>query len=307
MGASAGLPGGGTRPGERRRHPRHWRGWLFVGPFVVVFLAVVVAPICYAAYLSLYRDQLVGGNHFVGLSNLIDAVKDGELQSSLGRVSLFLVVQVPIMIVLAAAAALAIDSGRLAGARLFRIGIFLPYAVPGVVATLMWGFMYGDQFGLVHSINSTWGWHLPAPLTSTWVLPAIGNIVTWEYVGYNMLIFYSALRVVPSELYEAAAVDGAGNWRIARSIKLPALRPALVIAVVFSILGSFQLFNEPNILKPLAPNAISSSYTPNMYAYNVSFAGQQYNYSAAIALVMGVVTVVVARLFQLAAGRRADA
>ena len=133
-----------------------------MAPFTVVFLAVVVAPIGYAAYLSLYRNQLVGGNHFVGLSNLLDAVKDGNLQSSLIRVSLFLVVQVPIMIGLAAAAALAIDSGRLAGARLYRIGIFLPYAVPGVVATLMWGFMYGDQFGLVHSINRAWGWHLPA-------------------------------------------------------------------------------------------------------------------------------------------------
>jgi multiple sugar transport system permease protein len=296
-----------TRPLAKRRSRRRWGGWAFVAPFMVVFLFALVTPIVYAAYLSLYRDQLVGGNHFVGLSNLTDALKDTQLHAALGRVSLFLVVQVPVMIALALIAALAIDSQRLSGERLFRIGIFLPYAVPGVVASLMWGFMYGDQFGLVHSINKSFGWHIPAPLSGTWVLPAIGNIVTWEYVGYNMLIFYSALRVVPTELYEAAAVDGAGQWRIIRHLKLPALRPALVIATVFSIIGSFQLFNEPNILKSLAPNAISSFFTPNMYAYNLSFAGEQYNYSAAIALVMGVLTVACARLFQVLASRKGEA
>ena len=287
----------------RKRSRRAWVGWAFVAPFFLTFLFVVIAPIAYATYLSLYREQMVGGKKFVGLSNLINALKDPQLHDSFKRVAGILLVQVPIMIVLAAAIALAIDSGRLAGARLVRISVFLPYAVLGVVATLLWGFMYGDQFGLVKSINDTFGWNLPSPLSSTWVLPSIGNIVTWEYLGYNMLIFYSALRVIPTELYEAAALDGASQWRIARSIKLPALRPAIAIATIFSILGTFQLFNEPNILKALAPNVISTFYTPNMYAYNLSFAGQQYNYSAAIALVVGLVTVVCAYLFQRAAAR----
>ena len=87
------------------------------------------------------------------------------------------------------------------------------------------------------------------------MLASIANIVTWEFVGYNMLIFYSALRTVPDELYEAAAIDGAGPFRTS-SIKLPALRGAIVIATIFSIIGSFQLFNEPNILRTLAPNVI---------------------------------------------------
>ena len=128
---------------------------------------------------------------------------------------------------------------------------------------------------------------------------AIANIATWQFAGYNMLIFYSALRTVPGELYEAAAIDGATPLRIILSIKLPALRGAIVIAVVFSIIGSFQLFNEPNLLKVLAPNAISSFFTPNLYAYTLSFAGQQYNYSATIAIVMGVLTGVIAYIVQL--------
>jgi len=293
-------PGRGAGAGAARRS---WVGWAFVAPFLVVFLFAIVAPIGYATYLSLYRERLVGGKKFVGLDNLIDTFKDSQLRSSFGRVALILVIQVPVMIVLAAAIALAIDSGRLAGARLFRISVFLPYAVPSVIASLMWGFMYGDQFGLVKSINRDLGWHLPSPLSDSWALPAIGNIITWEYVGYNMLIFYSALRVIPTELFEAAALDGASQWRIARSIKLPALRPAIAIATIFSIIGTFQLFNEPNILKTLAPNVISTFYTPNMYAFNLSFAGQQYNYSAAIALVVGVVTAVCAYVFQRSAAR----
>jgi multiple sugar transport system permease protein len=288
---------------SRARAPRSWVGWAFVAPFLAVFLFAVVAPIGYATYLSMYRTQLVGGTKFVGLDNLKDALKDPQLHSAFGRVGLILVIQVPIMIALAAAVALAIDGGRLAGARLFRISVFLPYAVPSVIATLMWGFMYGDQFGLVKSLNSDLGWHLPSPLSDTWALPAIGNIITWEFLGYNMLIFYSALQVIPTELYEAAALDGASRWKIALSIKLPALRPAIAIATIFSIIGTFQLFNEPNILKDLAPNVISTYFTPNMYAYNLSFAGQQYNYSAAIALVVGVLTAVCAYVFQRLASR----
>jgi multiple sugar transport system permease protein len=119
-----------------------------------------------------------------------------------------------------------------------------------------------------------------------------------------MLIFYAALRVIPLELYEAAAMDGAGQIRIVTAIKVPALRGALVIATIFSIIGSFQLFNEPNILQSLAPNAISTYFTPNMYAYNLSFAGQQYNYSATVAIIMGILTMVIAYLVQLRGTRQ---
>ncbi len=188
-------------------------------------------------------------------------------------------------------------------APLYRLGIFLPYAVPAVVAALMWGFMYGSQFGLVANLSSFLGVHLPDPLSRSWVLAAIGNVVTWEFTGYNMLIFYAALRAVPGELYEAAEMDGASATRIVRWIKLPALRPAMVVALIFSVIGSLQLFTEPNVLRQLAPNTIATNFTPNMYAYNLSFAGQEYNYSAAIAIVMGILTMIIASAVQ-ATGRR---
>ncbi|NYI03505.1 carbohydrate ABC transporter permease [Allostreptomyces psammosilenae] len=282
-----------------RPRGRRWTGWAFVGPFMVVFALVFLAPIAYSIYLSLFQDRLIGGTSFVGLENYQQALGDERFWSSLARAALFLVVQVPIMLFIALLVALALDSGRLYGKSFFRIGIFLPYAVPAVVATLMWGFMYGTRFGLVGNINDAFGTSLPDPLSPDWILAAIGNIVTWEFVGYNMLIFYSALRVIPHSLYEAAEIDGAGQLRIITAIKLPAIRGALVIATIFSIIGSFQLFNEPSILQSLAPNAIGSDYTPNIFTYSLSFAGQQHNYAATVAIIMGILTMVVAYIVQL--------
>ncbi|MEU8658195.1 carbohydrate ABC transporter permease [Actinoplanes philippinensis] len=277
---------------------RSWIGWQFTGPFLAVFGLVFLAPIAYAAYLSVFRTRLVGGTSFVGFENYTKVFGDPQFWEALTRVSLFLLVQVPIMLGLALLVALAIDSGRLYGAGFFRVAVFLPYAVPAVVAALMWGFLYGTRFGLVGNINELFGVTLPDPLSPDLILASIGNIVTWEFVGYNMLILYSGLRVVDTALYEAAAIDGAGQFRIIRAIKLPALRGPLVVATVFSIIGSFQLFNEPQILDTLAPNSITTYFTPNIYAYQLSFAGQQVNYSATVALVMGLATMVVAYLFQ---------
>jgi multiple sugar transport system permease protein len=272
---------------------------------MLVFCFVLVAPIGYAVYLSLYRHQLIGGTTFAGLSNYRLALSDPQFWASLRRVLLFLAVQVPVMTMLALLAALALDSARLRWAPLYRLSVFLPYAVPAVVASLMWGFMYGTQFGLVARLRSFLGGHFPDPLSSSWVLAAIGNVVTWEFVGYNMLIYYSALRAVPGELYEAAEIDGATQLAVIRWIKLPALRIAIVVSLIFSVIGSLQLFNEPNILKQLAPDAITSNFTPNMYAYNLSFAGQEYNYSAAIAIVMGILTMIIAAAVQWYGRRRA--
>ncbi len=297
----------GTQVPKRHRRRRSWMGWSFVGPFLAVFLFALVAPVVYAIYLSLYQDKLIGGNRFTGLANYTQALTDGQFWSGLARVALFLAVQVPVMLLLALAVAFAIDSARLHWAPLYRLGIFLPYAVPAVVGALMWGFIYGTRFGLIGDLDRVLHTTLPDPFSNSLVLPAIGNIVTWEFVGYNMLIFFSALRVVPGELYEAAELDRTSAWQVIWHIKLPALRPAILIATVFSIIGSFQLFTEPNVLKPISPDTIGTNFTPNMYAYNLSFNGQEYNYSATIAIVMGAVTVVVAYLVQRLGARNQGA
>ncbi|MDR6558922.1 multiple sugar transport system permease protein [Arthrobacter pascens] len=300
-------PAGAAEPARRtsrRASRRSWAGWWFIGPFMAVFALVFLAPIAYSIYLSVFRNQLIGGTAFVGLDNYARALGDQQFWSALGRVSLFLAVQVPVMLTIALVVALALDSGRLYGKSFFRISIFLPYAVPAVVATLMWGFMYGTRFGLVGNINQAFGLNLPSPLSSELVLASIGNIVTWEFIGYNMLIFYSALTVIPKSLYEAAEIDGAGQLRVIAAIKLPAIRGAIVVATIFSVIGSFQLFNEPSILKSLSPNTISTYFTPNLYAFSLSFSGQQYNYSATVAIIMGLITMAIAYAVQVRGMRK---
>ena len=289
------VPLKAARPRRRRRD---WTGLVFITPFLVVFSIGIVAPLLYATGLSLYRDQLIGGRSFVGLQNYLDALTDPRFLEGVARVALFLGVQVPLMIGLALLASLALDSGRVRAMKFMRISIFMPYAVPSVVAALMWGFIYGDQFGLVGQFNDATGLGVPSPLAPEWVLVAIGNVVTWQFLGYNMLILHAALRAIPEELYEAASIDGANEARIAWSIKIPALKPALWVATLFSIIGSFQLFNEPHVLQSLAPAAISTYYTPNMYAYQLAFNANQVTYSAAVAVLLGAVTVLVAYFAQ---------
>jgi len=159
--------------------------------------------------------------------------------------------------------------------------------------------MYGAKYGLVGSLNAWFGTHIDV-LAPSVLLAAIGNIVTWEFTGYNMLIFYSSLSTIPHSLYEAASIDGASEWQIVKSIKLPELKGSLAITVIFSIIGSFQLFNEPSIMQNMVPgNTITTYYTPNMYAYNLSFSGNQSNYAAALAIVMAIITMAIAYAVQL--------
>lgn len=133
---------------QRRRSRAHaLTGWSFLAPFIIVFLISFVAPIIYALYLSVFRSQLIGGNTFVGIENYMRAFQDPQFWSGVGRVAVLLLIQVPLLLVLALAASLALDSGRLRAMPLFRISIFMPYAIPAVVATLIWGFMYGTNFG----------------------------------------------------------------------------------------------------------------------------------------------------------------
>ena len=289
------------REGTRRRA---LAGYMFVLPFMIVFLAMFVVPLVYAAYFSLFREQIIGGNVFVGLENYTRAFGDEALWTGIGRVCLFFLIQVPIMLVAALAFALALDTGLTRLSRTTRLGIFVPYAVPGVIATLMWGFLYGPDFGPFAQIAAAIGLGVPDFLGPDLMLGSLANIVFWEFTGYNMVILFAALRAVPTELYEAAAVDGAGQWRIAWSIKIPSLRSALMVCVIFSIIGSFQLFNEPQLMQSLAPTVIDNAYTPNLYAYNLAFIGQEYNYAAAVSFVLGLVILVGSYAFMFATNRR---
>jgi multiple sugar transport system permease protein len=278
--------------------------WVLIAPFLLIFAAMFLAPLLYSAYLSLFTSQLVGGEVFSGLANYVRALQDPSFWAGLGRVALFLFIQVPIMLLASICFALALDSRRVRGGKVARLLIFVPYAVPSVVATLMWGYLYGTDFGLITQIFEVLGLHAPDLLSPQNILGSTMNIVCWEFIGYNMIILYAALRSVPEDIYEAAEIDGAGQFRVAWSIKLPAIRQALLLTLIFSIIGSFQLFNEPNLLANIAPNSIGTDFTPNLYAYNVAFRNQEINYAAAIAFLLGIIIMVVSFIVQTAANRK---
>ncbi|MDR0416490.1 MAG: sugar ABC transporter permease [Propionibacteriaceae bacterium] len=294
-----------AKPRSSRIRTRVTRtAYLFLTPFFIVFSISIVIPLGYALFISLFKKRLVGGTVFVGLDNYARALGDTLLHDGVRRVLVFLAVQVPVMLLIALLAALAIDSGRLGLTKGARILLFLPYAIPAVVASLMWGYIFGSHFGLAGQVFRHFGAETPDFLGPGLMLGSIGNVVTWSYVGYNMLIFYAALRSVPTEVYEAAEIDGAGELRKAWFIKVPAVRPALTLAVIFSVIGSLQLFNEPKILQALRPSVVTTNYTPNLYAYSLAFTGSQPNYAAAIAVLLGGLTVAIAYAVQLGIARR---
>ena len=301
-----------THTETARRRPRttaakrrqYGAAYALVMPFFVIFIAMMIIPLVYAGYLSLFKQQLIGGESFAGLGNYARALTDPLFLTGILRMGIFLVIQVPIMLALALFFALALDSGMMKLAKFTRLGIFVPYAVPGVVATLMWGYLYGPDFGPFAQISTALGFGPPPFFTQTGMLFSIMNIVNWEFIGYNMIILYAALRSIPTEMYEAARVDGASETRIAWSIKIPSIRAGLLLTVIFSVIGTFQLFTEPKLMYTLAPNVIGTAWTPNLYAYNIAFVNQDANYAAALAFLLGIVIMIVSYTVQLSAQRK---
>jgi multiple sugar transport system permease protein len=166
----------------------------------------------------------------------------------------------PLMVVLGTALALVLEAGTTRWPRFFRTAFFLPYGIPGVIASIMWGFLYAPGTSPFTPLLDAVGADVDL-LGQETVFWSITNIVVWQFVGYNMLVVVAQLQAIPRVLYEAARIDGASRWRIARDVQLPLIRPALVLITVFTIIGSLQLFNEPHVLWPLS-SGISSTYTP---------------------------------------------
>jgi len=278
---------GTTAVRRRSIHRQTGTGLLFVAPFTVLLVVFLLLPLGYAFKLSLYRSTLIGGDVFSGLGNYQDVWADPEFRRGVYRVLLFGLVQTPVMIGLALLAALLLDSLTSRFARLFRLAMFAPYAVPVAIGALMWGYLYSPDLGPLHADL----------LSQHLALISMGNIVTWQWAGYNMIILYSALQGLPREVLEASRVDGAGHLRTAISVKTPMISSALVLTVIFTIIGTLQFFVEPLLLQPLNPGTITNSYTPNIYAFHQAFSYQQYNYSAAVSFALGAVVFVGSYLF----------
>jgi multiple sugar transport system permease protein len=275
----------------------HVTGWLFVGPFGLVFVAFLVAPLAYALYLSLFQKRLIGGTSFVFLGNYAKAFTDPTFLEGSWFVIRFSLVAIPIQIVVALAMALILDAVTSAFARFSRLMIFLPYAIPTVIGAVMWGFLYSRSFGPLTDIFGLFGASPPDFFSSHLIFYGLINIVTWQWVGYYMIILYAALQGIDPTLYEAARIDGASGWQTTLRIKIPLIAPALVLILVFALIGTLQFFNEPQILRYLAAGTIGPDFTPNMYAYQQAFGLANFNYGSTISFALGGVVFVCVYVF----------
>ncbi|GAB3274249.1 carbohydrate ABC transporter permease [Kineosporia babensis] len=268
-----------------------------LGPFTALFAATIALPIGFALYESVTAIERSGplgrgttSTVFVGLEHYATALSDPAFTASLWRVVLFALVQVPVMIVLATTLALMLDAASARGVKFFRSVYFLPYGIPGVIASLLWGFLYTPGLSPVLDVASWFGLNIDF-LGASSILWSIANIVTWQFAGYNMLVIVAQLKSIDGDLFEAAEIDGASAWQIITRIKLPLIRPAIVLTTVFTIIGTIQLFGEPLILRPLT-GSITSTYTPNLAAYNEAFANNNYNLAAAESVLLALVACV---------------
>ena len=279
----------------------------FLAPFLIPFVLFTVLPVGYAFWQSLHATERTGGTFgrsesvFAGFQQYGDVLADTAFRDSIVRVFLFGLVQIPVMLLLALTLALLLDSAVTRLKRFFRLVYFVPYGIPGVVAALMWAFLYDPRLSPVVDLLRSAGAdvNLLGPDAILW---SIGNVVTWTYTGYNMLICYAALQAVPSDVAEAAKIDGAAEWQIALRIKVPIIRPALILTAVFSIIGTLQLFTEPQVLRAVS-TSVTSTYTPNLAAYSIA-AADDYGEAAAMSVLLAVATFVLSFAFLTFTSRR---
>jgi multiple sugar transport system permease protein len=268
---------------------------LFLLPYLILFLLFFIFPFIYSLFLSFFV-KFAGEISFVGLQNYFQAFTDSNFWLGVARVFYYGIVQVTIMLFLALVLALLLDSTYVKSNTLFRLIYFLPYAVPGVIAAIMWGFLYSPTLNpLLNIFHGLTGGKPLDLLNIKHVLYGIMNIATWEWAGYNMTIYFANLTSIPLDLYDAAKIDGCSEWQTAIHIKVPLIRSTLILTIVLSIIGSLQLFNEPFILNSLT--SIPPAFTPNMDIYNMAFSYGNLTYSATLSIILTFITFATSMLF----------
>ncbi|MGW4793000.1 carbohydrate ABC transporter permease [Nonomuraea sp. NPDC004297] len=282
-------------PSPQRTGSGRWAIALLTAPFFVLFAAVVLAPLGYALWLSLFREQSsglgFGGTEsvFSGLDNYLSTLADDAFRDGFAVVALYAALYVPLMLGGALVLALLLDSGIALLRRFFQLALFMPHVVPGVIAGLIWLYLYLPGISPIVAVLRDGG--ITWDFLGDHVLSSVVNIAVWEWIGYNMIIFFAALQAVPREVLEAATMDGAGPIRVALRVKLPLIKGAVVTALLFTIIGSLQLFNEPMVMDTVSDGVVST-WTPNMYAYAEAFGNNDIGQAAAASLLLAVLAAV---------------
>jgi multiple sugar transport system permease protein len=268
------------------------RGYLFLFPFLAFFIIVTVYPVLYGGYLSFF-GQHGARMWFVGLSNYKSVFTDPLFWQGFGFPIFLLLVQVPGMIVIAIFIGLLYE--RVRHSMVYRLLFYLPYAVPGVVAGILWSYIFSKSMSPLVAVWKLFGAANPEFITLSSVRWILLIIILWEWTGFTSLIIYSTLVSLPKEYAEAAEMDGATWLKVAYYIKIPLLRNTVFVLFIFNIFGAMQVFNEPRMINVLM--TLPANFSPAMYLYNQAFAYGAFTYSTAMGLVLAAVIFVVSFFF----------
>ncbi|KQQ05955.1 MULTISPECIES: carbohydrate ABC transporter permease [unclassified Rathayibacter] len=291
-------------PVRRRRRGLGWAGRLevaiLVGPALIVFLAFVIFPVVMAAYYGFFSWQGYGvPTDFVGFKNYLTILQDPTFHEALTHngtiVILSLVLQGPAAILIAL-----LLNRKLRGQSFIRVLIFVPYVISEVVVGTGWSLMlqtsgavngFLEKVGL-GALKQDW---LSDPAIAIWTLMLI---ITWKYIGFAVILFLAGLQGIPEELSEAAAIDGASYWQVQRRITLPLLAPTLRIWAFLSIIGALQLFDLVYIIWGQYVSSTAGTSTMATYLVTNGRNAGNYGYGNAVAVVLFLISLVVALLYQ---------
>ncbi len=272
--------------------------YIFISPFFIIFGVFMAYPLSDSLRLSTYAARGMEDLNFVGLGNFERLLADPVFWIALWNTVYFalgsLLLQLPIALFLA----LLLSKSNLRGRNWFRLIFFFPVLISGVFIAILFYVIYDRRYGLVNEfLGREISWLQDPDL----VMPAIILAGVWRWAGFNMIYFIAGLQSIRKELYEAAAIDGAGPWQTFRYITIPALKPVLAFVVITSVIGSFQLFDLPYVLTEGGPG--NASITIVMYLYRHGFEFINLGYASTIgwvlAVIIGLVSIFQVRYFGL--------
>jgi ABC-type sugar transport system permease subunit len=262
-------------------------GFLFSLPYVIFFLAFVAYPLIFSLVLIFHRWNIVTPMEWIGLKNFERLFHDPLFGKAIVNTLTFLLIHIPLQIIIALLLALLLNSNvKMRG--LFRAIYFLPVVVSGVAVTILWQQLYSYDYGVLNTLLKTLGLpSIPWLVDASWAMPSVAIMATWKNVGIYIVLFLVGLQNIPSELYEAASLDGAGRVRQFLRITIPMLNPTIIVVVVLSTIGGFSLFIEPYVLTGGGP--MQSTLSGMLYIYNQAFYFGHMGYAATLGFVFALI------------------
>ncbi len=265
------------------RHREALAGFLFITPALLGFLIFMAGPILVSAYFSLTEFKLISSPRWIGVANYQNLWQDELFWQSLKVTLRYALFAVPLGLLLSLGLALLLNQ-KLWGVAFWRTIYYLPSVISGVAVAILWVWILNPEFGLLNTALRFAGIQGANWLSDVrTALPALVLISLWG-VGGNILIYLAGLQAIPSELYEAAEMDGAGSWRRLIYITLPLLSPVIFFNLVMSLIGVFQFFTEPYIMTKGGPE--QSTLTYMLYLYRNAFKYFKMGYASALAWVL---------------------